>query len=83
MTNIPASPSNMLSLFLPQTYRSPLEVRQDEDSSEQEILVTGKEVNLLILCGMVVKLPMIPNPSWPLSFRPNEYSSLFRVLTIV
>jgi len=83
VANIPPSPSNMLSVFLPHMYRSPFEVRHDDDSSEQDILVTGKEVNRLILCGMVVKLPMIPRPSWPLSFRPNEYSSLFRVLTIV
>lgn len=49
VTNIPASLSNMLSVFLPHTKRSPFEVKHDDDSSEQEILVIGNDVNRLIL----------------------------------
>jgi len=53
----------MPPVFLPQTYRSPLEVIKHEDSSEQLILVTGKLVKRLSLCGIELKFPLTPRPS--------------------
>ena len=78
--NIPPSLSNIPSVFLPQTYRSPLDVNSPDDSSEHEIFTIGKDVNLDTLCGMELKFPTTPSPSYPLSLRPHAYNSLLKVL---
>ena len=61
--NIPPSLSNIPSVLRPQTYRSPFEVNNPDDSSEHEILTIGKDVNLDTLWGMELKLPTTPSPS--------------------
>lgn len=62
---------------------SPFDVNKLDDSSLHDIYVTWNDVNLLILWGIEQKFPMIPNPNYPLSFRPNENISLFNVFTRV